>query len=72
MALAVTSELSRKARPVGWSLTATNAQDHATSERGGPSPYRAVEPWLFILLLLLLLLLLLSYVFIENLSMFYA
>jgi hypothetical protein len=31
--------------PVSWSLTATNAQDQVTSERGGPSPYRAVEPW---------------------------
>jgi hypothetical protein len=28
-------------------LTATNAQDHVTSERGGPGPYRAVEPWLY-------------------------
>jgi hypothetical protein len=35
---------------VGWSLTATNAQDQVTSERGGPSPYRAVEPWLLLLL----------------------
>jgi hypothetical protein len=39
---------------VGWTLTATNAQDQVTSERGGPSPYRAVEPWLLLLLLLLL------------------
>jgi hypothetical protein len=39
---------------VDWSLTATNAQDLVTSERGGPSPYRAVEPWLLLLLLLLL------------------
>jgi hypothetical protein len=54
MALAVTSGLSRRARPVSWSLTATNAQDQATSERGGPSPYRAVELWLLLLLLLLL------------------
>jgi hypothetical protein len=53
MALAVTSGLSRTARPVGWSLTATNAQDQVTLERGGPSPYRAVEPWLLLLLLLL-------------------
>jgi hypothetical protein len=44
MALAVTSGLSQTARPVGWSLTAKNAQDQVTSERGGPSPYRAVEP----------------------------
>jgi hypothetical protein len=43
---AVTSGLSRTARPVGWSPTATSAQDQVTSERGGPSPYRAVEPWL--------------------------
>jgi hypothetical protein len=50
MALAVTSGLSRTGRPVGWSLTATNAQDQVTSERGGPSPYRAVEPWLLSLL----------------------
>jgi uncharacterized protein (DUF2236 family) len=49
MALAVTSGLSRTARPVGWSLTATNAQDQVTSERGGPSPYRAFEPWLLLL-----------------------
>jgi hypothetical protein len=55
MALAVTSGLSRTARPVGWSLTATNGQDQVTSERGGPSPYRAVEPWLLLLLLSLLL-----------------
>jgi hypothetical protein len=54
MSLAVTSGLSRTARPVGWSLTATNAQDQVTSERGGPNPYRAVEPWLLLLLLLLL------------------
>jgi hypothetical protein len=39
MALAVTSGLSRTARPVGWSLTATNTQDQVTSKRGGPSPY---------------------------------
>jgi hypothetical protein len=39
VALAVTSGLSRTARPVGRSLTATNAQDQVTSERGGPSPY---------------------------------
>jgi hypothetical protein len=44
------------ARPVGQPLTATNAHDPATSERGGPSPYRAVEQWLLLLLLLLLLL----------------
>jgi hypothetical protein len=50
MALAVTSGLSGTARPVSWSLTATNAQDQVTSERGGPSPYRAVEPWLLLLL----------------------
>jgi hypothetical protein len=56
MALVVTSGLSRTERPVGWSLTATNAQDQVTSERGGRSPYRAVEPWLLLLLLLLLLL----------------
>jgi hypothetical protein len=31
-------------------------KDLVTSERGGPSPYRAVEPWLLLLLLLLLLL----------------
>jgi hypothetical protein len=49
----VTSGLSWTARPVGWSLTATHAQDHVTSKRGGPSPYRAVEPWLLLLLLLL-------------------
>jgi hypothetical protein len=49
MALAVTSGLSGTARPVGWSLTATNAQDQVNSERGGPSPYRAVEPWLLLL-----------------------
>jgi hypothetical protein len=30
-------------------------KDLVTSERGGPSPYRAVEPWLLLLLLLLLL-----------------
>jgi hypothetical protein len=36
--------------PVGWSPTATNAQDQVTSERGGPSPYRAVEPWLYIII----------------------
>jgi hypothetical protein len=41
-------------RPVGQSPTATNAHDPVTSERGGPSPYRAVEPWLLLLLLLLL------------------
>jgi hypothetical protein len=29
------------------------ASDPVTSERGGPSPYRAVEPWLLLLLLLL-------------------
>jgi hypothetical protein len=28
---------------------ATNAHDQVTSERGGPSPYRAVEPWLLLL-----------------------
>jgi hypothetical protein len=49
MALALTSGLSRTARPVDWSLTATNAQDPVTSERGGPSPCRAVEPWLLLL-----------------------
>jgi hypothetical protein len=49
MALAVTSGLNRTAWPVGQSPTATNAQDHVTSERGGPSPYRAVEPWLLLL-----------------------
>ena len=49
MALAVTSGLSRTARPVVRSLTATNAQGQVTSERGGPSPYRAVEPWLLLL-----------------------
>jgi hypothetical protein len=27
-------------------------KDLVTSERGGPSPYRAVEPWLLLLLLL--------------------
>jgi hypothetical protein len=36
-------------RPVGQSPTATNAHDPVTSERGGPSPYRAVEPWLLLL-----------------------
>jgi hypothetical protein len=51
MALAVTSGLSRTARPVGWSLTATNAQDQVTSERGGSSLYRAIDPWLLLLLL---------------------
>jgi hypothetical protein len=54
MALAVTSGLSQTARPVGWSFTARNVQDQVTAERGGPSPYRAVEPWLLLLLLLLL------------------
>jgi hypothetical protein len=44
MALVATSGLSRWW--VGWSLTATNAQDQVTSERGGQCPYRAVEPWL--------------------------
>jgi hypothetical protein len=34
------------ARPVGQLPTATNAHDQVTSERGGLSPYRAVEPWL--------------------------
>jgi hypothetical protein len=29
-------------------------KDLVTSETGGPSPYRAVEPWLLLLLLLLL------------------
>jgi hypothetical protein len=29
-------------------------KDLVTLERGGPSPYRAVEPWLLLLLLLLL------------------
>jgi hypothetical protein len=43
IALVITSRLSRTAWPVGRSLTATNAQDQVTSERGGPSPYRAVE-----------------------------
>jgi hypothetical protein len=38
--------------PVGWSPTATNAQDQVTLERGGPSPYRAVEPWLYIIIIL--------------------
>jgi hypothetical protein len=28
-------------------------KDLITSERGGPSPYRSVEPWLLLLLLLL-------------------
>jgi hypothetical protein len=37
-------------KPVGRSPTATNAQDPVTLERGGPSPYRAVEPWLLLLL----------------------
>jgi hypothetical protein len=37
-------------QPVDWSLTATNAQDQVTSERGGPSLYRAVEPRLLLLL----------------------
>jgi hypothetical protein len=41
--------------PVGWLLTATNAQDQVTSERGGPSPYRAVEPCLLLLLLYIIL-----------------
>jgi hypothetical protein len=36
---------------VGRSPTATNAQDQVTSERGGPSPYRAVEPWLLLYIL---------------------
>jgi hypothetical protein len=36
------------ARPVGQSPTAMNAHDPVTSERGGPSPYRAVEPWLLL------------------------
>jgi hypothetical protein len=30
-------------------------KDLVTSERGGPSPYRAVKLWLLLLLLLLLL-----------------
>jgi hypothetical protein len=34
------------ARPVVQSPTSTNAHDPATSERGGLSPYMAVEPWL--------------------------
>jgi hypothetical protein len=38
------------ARPVVQSPTATNAHDPVTSERGGLSPYRAVEPWLLLLL----------------------
>jgi hypothetical protein len=54
MALAVTSGSIEQQR--GQSPTATNAHDPVTSERGGPSPYRAVEPWLLLLLLLLLLL----------------
>ena len=37
------------ARPADQSPTATNAHDLVTSERGGPSPYRAVEPWLLLL-----------------------
>jgi hypothetical protein len=36
------------ARPVGQSPTATNAHNPVTSERGGLSPYRAVEPWLLL------------------------
>jgi hypothetical protein len=42
MALAVTSGSTEQQSP-----TATNAHDPVTSERGGLSPYRAVEPWLF-------------------------
>jgi hypothetical protein len=37
------------ARPVVQSPTTTNAHDPVTSERGGLSPYRAVEPWLLLL-----------------------
>jgi hypothetical protein len=37
------------ARPVGQSPTSTNAHDPVTSERGGLSPYRAVETWLLLL-----------------------
>jgi hypothetical protein len=37
------------ARPVDQSPTATNAHDLVTSKRGGPGPYRAVEPWLLLL-----------------------
>jgi hypothetical protein len=40
------------ARPVGRSPTATNAHDSVTSERGGPSPYRAVEPWLLLYIII--------------------
>jgi hypothetical protein len=52
IALAVTSGLSWTARPVGWSPNCHKCADHVTSERGGPGPYRAVEPWLLLLLLL--------------------
>jgi hypothetical protein len=48
---AVTSGLSWTARPVGWSPNCHICADQVTSERGGPSPYRAVEPWLLLLLL---------------------
>jgi hypothetical protein len=37
------------ARLVGQSPTATNAHDLVTSKRGGPGPYRAVEPRIIII-----------------------
>jgi hypothetical protein len=49
----LTSGLSQTARPVGWSLTVINAQDQVTSERGGPSPYRAVEPRLLFFIIII-------------------
>jgi hypothetical protein len=59
MALADTSgSIETAARPVDQSPTATNAHDSNLGKRrheearGGPSPYRAVEPWLLLLLLL--------------------
>jgi hypothetical protein len=69
MALAGTSgSIETVARPVDQSPTATNAHDLVTSKRGGPGPYRAVEPWLLLLLLLLLLYIILftKHTFCQN------
>jgi hypothetical protein len=42
------------ARPADQSPTAMNAHDLVTSKRGGPSPYRAVEPRIIIIIIIIL------------------